>query len=176
MDLVLASTSPYRRDLLERLGVPFRSMAPASTRTRSRHGTRAQGAGRTARPGQSTEPASLSRMRALSEATRWSPSKAARSASREPKVAVDMLSAMAGKSHELITALVVCTGGARFLPHGCHDAHHETAHEGGDRAIRGFDRPLGCAGAYRLESRGIALFERIESADHTAISAYHSWP
>lgn len=31
------------------------------------------------------------------------------------------------------------------------------------------DAPLDCAGSYRLEARGIALFSRIESADHTAI-------
>src|SRR5213592_4522273 len=29
MDLILASTSPYRRALLERLGVPFRCLPPA---------------------------------------------------------------------------------------------------------------------------------------------------
>jgi septum formation protein len=32
------------------------------------------------------------------------------------------------------------------------------------------DRPLDCAGSYKLESRGIALFDRIESDDHTAIT------
>jgi septum formation protein len=31
------------------------------------------------------------------------------------------------------------------------------------------DRPLDCAGSYKLEARGIALFERLECADHTAI-------
>ena len=36
-----------------------------------------------------------------------------------------------------------------------------------------YDQPSGCAGAYKLESRGIALFDRIEAdprtADDTAI-------
>ncbi len=31
------------------------------------------------------------------------------------------------------------------------------------------DDPVDCAGSYKLERLGIALFERIESADHTAI-------
>jgi septum formation protein len=31
------------------------------------------------------------------------------------------------------------------------------------------ESPVECAGAYRIERGGIALFERIESADHTAI-------
>ena len=32
------------------------------------------------------------------------------------------------------------------------------------------DEPLDCAGGYKLESRGIVLFDRIESEDHTAIT------
>lgn len=31
------------------------------------------------------------------------------------------------------------------------------------------DQPLDCAGSYKIEARGIALFERIEGADFTAI-------
>ena len=32
------------------------------------------------------------------------------------------------------------------------------------------DQPLDCAGAYKIESLGITLFERIETEDHTAIT------
>ena len=32
------------------------------------------------------------------------------------------------------------------------------------------DQPLDCAGSYKLEARGIGLFESIQSADHTAIT------
>ena len=35
-DLILASTSPYRRTLLERLGIPFRSMAPTCDESASK--------------------------------------------------------------------------------------------------------------------------------------------
>jgi septum formation protein len=31
------------------------------------------------------------------------------------------------------------------------------------------DKPVGCAGGYKLERAGIALFERIQGEDHTAI-------
>ncbi len=31
------------------------------------------------------------------------------------------------------------------------------------------DEPLDCAGAYRLEARGITLFEHVRAADHSAI-------
>jgi 7-methyl-GTP pyrophosphatase len=32
------------------------------------------------------------------------------------------------------------------------------------------DQPLDCAGSYKLESRGIVLFDRIQTEDHTAIT------
>jgi septum formation protein len=32
------------------------------------------------------------------------------------------------------------------------------------------DQPLDCAGSYKIEARGIALFSRIEGADFTAIT------
>jgi septum formation protein len=32
------------------------------------------------------------------------------------------------------------------------------------------DEPFDCAGSYKLESRGIALFESLESEDHSAIT------
>ena len=31
------------------------------------------------------------------------------------------------------------------------------------------DLPLDCAGSYKLESRGVTLFDRIDTADYTAI-------
>ena len=38
-----------------------------------------------------------------------------------------------------------------------------------ERYVR-FDQPLNCAGAYKLESQGITLFEEIQSTDHSAIT------
>jgi septum formation protein len=32
------------------------------------------------------------------------------------------------------------------------------------------DNPLDCAGSYKIESAGIALFQKIETADHSAIT------
>jgi septum formation protein len=31
------------------------------------------------------------------------------------------------------------------------------------------EQPLDCAGAYKIESRGLLLFEAIEGSDHTAV-------
>ena len=84
--------------------------------------------------------------------------------------AVDQLTAMAGQTHELITALVVMQG-ARVFRHT--DVTSLRMRHLSRPAIERYidaDQPLDCAGAYKLEARGIALFEKIETEDHTAIT------
>lgn len=84
--------------------------------------------------------------------------------------AVEQLEALSGKRHELITAIAVKRGEAIF-------EHTDVASLSMRRLTReeiarvvDRDRPIDCAGSYRLESRGIALFERIEAEDHSAIT------
>jgi septum formation protein len=84
--------------------------------------------------------------------------------------AVEQLAAMAGRSHQLITVLAVIAEGRTY--------HHTDVttlwlrplpRDAIERYVAA-DQPLDCAGSYKLESRGIALFEKIESSDHTAIT------
>ena len=77
---------------------------------------------------------------------------------------------MSGRAHELITAMVVVAPGRRF-------EHTDVARLAmrplGRAALERYvarDLPVDCAGSYKLERGGIALFERIESDDHTAIT------
>lgn len=85
------------------------------------------------------------------------------------EAAVAQLERLAGRAHRLVTALAVHSPAGpaehvdvtvlrmRALPRealGRYVAH---------------DRPEGCAGSYRIEGQGIALFERIEGNDPTAI-------
>jgi septum formation protein len=77
---------------------------------------------------------------------------------------------MAGKEHELITALAVWQHG-RLIAHT--DVARLRLRTLGDDEIARYvaaDHPLDCAGAYKLESRGIVLFDRIVAEDHTAIT------
>lgn len=172
MDLILASTSPYRRALLERLGVPFRCRAPGV----DEDATKALG----------LPPRELAERLALA--------KAEAVARREPGAvvigsdqlvsfdglvlgkpgtaerAVEQLLSMSGRQHELVTALAVASDGRR-------DRHVEVAglrlrpltRAEVERYVEA-DRPLDCAGSYKLEARGIALFERIDCRDHSAIT------
>jgi septum formation protein len=171
-ELILASTSPYRRALLARLGVPFRCVAPEVDEA-------------------SLGDPSLS-PRALAE--RLARAKAERVAVAEPgavvigsdqlvafegrvfgkpgdaRRAADQLAAMAGKPHELITALsVVHPGGALDHTDVTTLWMRPLTRPEVERYVAA-DRPFDCAGSYKLEERGVALFERIESADHTAIT------
>jgi septum formation protein len=174
--LILASTSAYRRALLERLAVPFRGLAPECDEAAIQR--------REAQAG--TPPRLLAEKLALAKASSLignQPDAAIigcdQVVSFDGQVfgkpgtiarAVDQLAAMAGHTHELITALVVIRGRA---------IHRHTdltrlrmrplARDAIERYIAA-DRPLDCAGSYKLESRGIALFDRIESDDHTAIT------
>ena len=174
MDLILASTSPYRRALVERLGVPFRCVAPPVDEPALKAGWN------------DASPREL--------AERLAMAKAASVASTEPGAvviggdqlvamdgsilgkpgtidrAVAQLRAMSGRSHELITAIVVLHAGQVY-------AHTDVAklalrnltHSEIERYVDA-DLPIDCAGGYKLESRGIALFERIDSDDHSAIT------
>jgi septum formation protein len=171
-ELILASTSPYRRALLERLGIPFRCRAPVVD--------------------EETLKSSFGSPIALAEGL--AQAKAASIAREEPEAtilggdqvvafegavfgkpgtmerAVDQLVAMSGRSHELITAIVVLKDGQSIAHTDVttltmrHLSRAEI-----ERYVRA-DLPLDCAGSYKIEARGITLFERIESADHTAIT------
>jgi septum formation protein len=174
--LILASTSPYRRALLERLGIPFRCRAPrcdesAIQREEARAGT---------------PPRLLAEKLALAKASSLladEPGAAIIGCDQlvafggrvfgkpgTSERAVDQLAAMAGHTHELITALVVIRGGDSFRH---TDLTLLRMRPLGRDAIERYvaaDRPLDCAGSYKLEARGIVLFDRIESDDHTAIT------
>ena len=173
MDLVLASTSPHRRALLERLGVPFRCRVPLADEEALK------------REAEGLEPDDL----ASSLAT----AKAASLKEFEPgatligsdqvvaieghvfgkpgsvEVARRQLTALSGRTHELFTALAVIKGD-RIVRHVDRTCLRMRMLDAG--AIARYveaDRPLDCAGAYMIERLGITLFERIEAEDHTAI-------
>ena len=172
MDLILASTSPYRKMLIERLGVPFRCEDPGVDE--------APWKGRIGDPRELAE--TLALVKAASVAERFPGSAVIggdQVAACDGQVlgkpgtterAVAQLLGMAGRPHELITALaVIAPGGARQVL----DVATLTMRPLDRAAIERYvdaERPVDCAGSYKLEERGIALFERIEAADHSAIT------
>lgn len=172
MELVLASTSAYRRALLGRLGVAFRCVAPPVDEESLK------------RP--EDEPRALAGRLARAKATGVAAAEPGAVVVGSDQVvgidgrvfgkpgdadsAVEQLAALAGRSHELITAVSV------VHPWGAFD-HTDVAtlwmrpltRAEIERYVAA-DRPFDCAGSYKLEERGIALFERIAAEDHTAIT------
>ncbi len=170
--VILASTSPYRKAQLAQLGISFESLPPEVDEDAFKR--------------QLTYPHDL--------ALRLAEEKAKAIAKVDPDAvviggdqlvsfegeilgkprtaerAVAQLLRLAGRDHALITAVAVC--------------HRETCLTHIDETrlwMRSLDResleryvaadqPLDCAGAYKIESRGISLFDRIETKDHTAIT------
>ncbi len=169
--LILASTSRYRRDLLARLGVAFTAVSPACDEEALK------------RP--ELGPRELAEMLALAKAESLrrehpdaviigSDQVVALGASILGKSgtierAREQLAALAGRDHQLITSVAVIHG-ARTWTHT--DVTRLTMRPLTTEQIARYvaaDRPIDCAGSYKLECRGIALFSRIESEDQTAI-------
>lgn len=172
MSLILASTSPYRAALLARLGLPFETRAPVCDEDRWKdHGLP---------PAELAATLARAKAESLADlppgATVIGGDQVAACGGRildkpgERERAVEQLSLLAGRTHELHTAICVLRDGER-REHRDRTLLHM---RGLDRAALersvDADRPLDCAGAYKLEARGIALFERIESDDHSAIT------
>jgi septum formation protein len=172
--LILASTSPYRREVLSRLGIAFEAISPQCDE--------AAYAGR--------PPLELARILARLKATSVSAEGAALVVGSDQVVdlegrvlgkpgtvenAVAQLMAMSGRAHRLITAVAVMdvASGEVRVDHDIHTLWMRRLSEAEVAAYVAHDMPLDCAGSYKIERRGISLFERIEAdpttADDTAI-------
>lgn len=169
--LILASTSPYRRALLERLGLPFSTEAPGVDEVHA------------------TGDAPSER------AVRLALAKAKAVAARHPQAAVigsdqvavagdivldkpgavirarEQLAQLAGTTAEFHTACAVVQGSSGFA------ARHLDTTWVSFRALSGAEieryvareRPLDCAASFKSEALGISLLRSIETEDPTAL-------
>ena len=170
--LVLASTSRYRKELLARLGIEFTSEAPGVDEDVVKNDSRLL-------PQQVAELLAEQKARAVAncfpKAVVIGSDQLAQLGTAilgKPETeagACAQLKRLAGHTHELVTAVcVIHPGGVERHT----DMAKLTMRHLDDAAIARYvaaDRPLDCAGSYKLESSGIALFERIGCDDHTAI-------
>jgi len=171
--IVLASTSPYRRQLLEQLDIPFETHAP--------------GVDEDAFKNQGLEPSELSKLLAQKKAEALAElfpdaliiggdqvaeiDGECLSKPGTPEKACQQLKQLSGRAHRLWSALAVHepkTGRTEVSL----EKHTLTFRPLSDIQIEKYvalDKPLDCAGSYRIEGRGIALFSSIEGSDYTAI-------
>jgi septum formation protein len=174
--LVLASTSPYRRDLLRRLDIPFDAAAPAIDEEAEKLG-----------PGRGLLPEELvrylARRKAESLAERYPDALiigSDQAVELDGRIlgkpgteenAVRQLLALAGRTHRLLTAVTLFDArtGESEQALDVHEVELRRLSEAEIRAYVARDRPIDCAGAYKAEGLGIALFERLTGDDFTAV-------
>lgn len=85
--------------------------------------------------------------------------------------AIEQLSTLSGRTHRLLTALAVHDPSRKVTEHALV-VHEMKMRPLSRSAIEGYvdrDRPLDCAGAYKVEAFGVLLFEEMRGIDHTAI-------
>jgi len=170
LPIVLASTSPFRRELLSRLALPFETAAPDIDESRHLH-----------------EPP-LDMVRRLSEAK----ARACASARNTLVIGSDQVATVGddvlGKpgSHERATAQLRHLSGrsVTFLTGLCllntatdesqvdvipFRVHFRTLSEEQIERYLRHDQPYNCAGSFKSEGLGITLFKRMEGDDPTAL-------
>lgn len=169
-DLVLASTSPYRRELLARLGVPFRCAAPGVDEAEVKRALPGAAAVAELARRKARAVAALHRdavvigsdQGALLDGAMLDKPGTAANASAQ-------LEALAGRTHELHTAVAIAhPGGLAEFAEVTRLSMRPLSPAEIARYVAA-DQPLDCAGSYKIERLGIALFERIDGADWTAI-------
>lgn len=169
--LILASTSRYRYELLTRLGLPFRAVAPQVAESHL--------------PGE--EPAARARRLALAKADAVAAGAPDAAVIGSDQVAVsgatvldkpgdaarcrEQLRALSGSEARFLTAVaVVCA--ARGFREEFTDVtvvKFRTLDAAEIERYVECDRPWDCAGGFRSEALGVTLFERIDSSDPTGL-------
>jgi septum formation protein len=167
--IILASTSRYRRELLQRLGLPFTTQAPDAAEVAVDGESPAAMAARLAQ----AKARSIRERGALvigSDQVASLEGKLLRKPGTEP-VAVAQLRACQGKTVLFHTAVaVIATDSGETLEHV--DRTEVLFRRLDVAALEQYvrlERPLDCAGSFKAEGLGVVLFEQISSQDPTAL-------
>ena len=172
MNLILASTSPYRRRLLERLRLPFTCIDPAIEESmRDGESPRAR-ACRLA-----TEKALSVAETLQGEAIVIGSDQVACLGTQilhkpgTPELAEQQLAASSGQTVQFWTAVSLWTSPGETLTQRVVPCEVKMRALSTDEISRyvALDQPLDCAGSFKWESLGITLFEAMRTADPTAL-------
>lgn len=167
--LILASTSKYRQELLSRLAYSFTAQAPLIDEDKEKD--------------PSLPPKALAeKLARLKAASLKGPDRVVIGGdqlvsfegrilgkSHTSEKAVEQLLSMQGKVHELITAICVFNGDEMTAYTDITRMHMKKLTRAQIERYVQLDMPTDCAGSYKIEKHGIMLFDKIESEDFTAI-------
>jgi 7-methyl-GTP pyrophosphatase len=169
--LVLASTSRYRRTLLERLGLPFEVIAPNIDETPRANETPAVTAIRLAEAKARAVAERLSNALVIGSDQIADLDGAPVGKPGDHERAAAQLRALSGRTVIFHTGVALCDADSGRCRSVLVDVA-STFRRLTDAEIEAYLRremPYDCAGAVKSERLGIALFERIESDDPTAL-------
>jgi septum formation protein len=169
--IVLASTSPYRRALMQRFGLEFDVAAPGCDEEvlddRDPVAVVHELSLRKARAVAARDPGAVvigsDQVIHLQGRTLDKPGTAER--------ARQQLRAMAGATHRLVTGVAVIDGrdGAEYVDHEDFRITFRDLEEAEIARYVELDEPLNCAGSYKLESLGVWLVDRLDGEDESSI-------
>ncbi len=170
-EFILASTSIYRRALLERLGIPFRSVAPGVDEE-------------TAVPWD-CDPAQRVRQLAIAKAQAVAVEHPEAFVLGSDQVAlhrghtfgkpgshehaIEQLTFLSGGEHQLVTAVALSHRGNISTEMDVATLRMRALSNEEIREYVQAENPIDCAGSYKLESLGISLFHSINSNDPTGM-------
>lgn len=170
--VVLASTSPYRRQLLQQLGVPFVTAAPLYVEKLD----------------QGVSPELLVKHLAFHKAESLrerypdaliigsdqvfvDPRQRILGKPGTAERAVTQLCSMAGRAHTFYTGVAVfdSRSGESEVDYATYTVTLRDLAEEQVRAYVRRESPLDCAGSFKIEGLGIALMEKMEGEDYTSL-------
>lgn len=169
MRLILASTSPYRQQLLRRLRLPFEALAPhfdekvdaaISAAGLVRHNT----LGKLRSISHSYPDACVIASDQLAECDGKVLGKPG-----SEEAAIRQLTEMSGKTVRFLTGVAVAMHGGEQYELVSYAVHmRELSIDEIEYYVR-TERPLDCAGSFKSEGLGVALFRAMEGDDPTAL-------
>lgn len=171
--ILLASTSPYRKELLQKLGLHFSAQSPEVDEDILKDQLVLQ----KIKGAHFSEKLALAKAMSLRSKSTWVIGgdqivwfqNQIIGKSKNARTAFQQLKKMNGKKHQLITSVAVVSD------QKIYQINHVTnlwMKKLTDKEIKNYlkcDQPFDCAGSYKIEKSGIALFEKIETDDFSAI-------
>ena len=171
-NLILASTSPYRCELLKQLGVPFEVATPLYTEKLNQR----------VAPELLVKHLSLGKAESLrrhypealiigSDQVFVDPRERILGKPGSRAAAVRQLQAMSGLSHTFFTGVTVfdAASGESVSDFSAFTVTLRTLTDEQIKAYIDHDRPFKCAGSFRIEGLGIALMEKMDGEDYTSL-------
>lgn len=167
--LVLASTSPYRKELIQKLGIPFEAQAPHCDED--------------AYKAKIQDPVELATTLAFQKALSLSTAENCVIGGDQVAAlgneilgkpgtfekACDQLMKMQGQTHRLITAINVIYRGQAYPILDITEIEMRPLSKSQIENYVRQDHPLDCAGSYKIEKSGLVLVKKLKSEDFSAI-------